>query len=139
VTGALDLLLGSEKGNSSRIEATIGKLEAVYLLECVAPAGLHVDRFLPPTPIHVLVDGDDVEEMLETAREQAQAQTSKLVAQAQQEMSAQLSAEINRLKELKKINPSVRPEEIVLLIEERRVLGEHLSAARLRLDALRLA
>jgi ATP-dependent helicase HepA len=138
VSGALDLLLGSEKGNSSRTQSVKPGLEAVYLLECIAPSGLHVDRFLPPTPIQVSVDGQDLEEMLESAREQAQAQVSKLVTQAKQEMTLQLSAEIERLKELKKTNPSVRPEEIVLLIDERRVLGEHLSAARLRLDALRV-
>src|SRR5262249_28521671 len=28
----------------------------IHVLECVAPASLHVDRFLPPTPIRVLVD-----------------------------------------------------------------------------------
>jgi ATP-dependent helicase HepA len=37
-------------------------LEAIYLLECIAPPQLHVDRFLPPTPLRVLVDhrGQDV-------------------------------------------------------------------------------
>ena len=67
VTGALDLILGSEKGNSSfgwwpdpKSEGLY--LESVYLLECVAPPALHVDRFLPPTPIRVLVNhrGEEV-------------------------------------------------------------------------------
>ena len=31
-------------------------VECVYLLECIAPAKLHADRFLPVTPIRVLVD-----------------------------------------------------------------------------------
>src|SRR5207302_5553481 len=61
VTGALDLLLGSEKGNSSFAVWPDAKkkglyLEAIYLLECIAPPHLHVDRFLPPTPVRVLVD-----------------------------------------------------------------------------------
>lgn len=61
VTGALDLLLGSEQGNSSFAfwpdPRTAGLyLEAIFLLECVAPPALHVDRFLPPTPCRVLVD-----------------------------------------------------------------------------------
>ena len=61
VTGALDLLLGSEKGNSSFAFWPDAKtpglyLEAVYLLECIAPPALHADRFLPPTPLRVLVD-----------------------------------------------------------------------------------
>ena len=67
VTGALDLLLGSEKGNSSFAKWPDHKvtglyLETIYLLECIAPPDLHVDRFLPPTPLRVLVDhrGTDV-------------------------------------------------------------------------------
>ncbi len=31
-------------------------LEAVFLLEATAPGSLHLDRFLPPTPLRVLVD-----------------------------------------------------------------------------------
>ena len=60
-TAALDLILGGGNGNSSfalwpdsRIRAVC--LEAVYLLECVAPPHLHLDRFLPPTPIRVILD-----------------------------------------------------------------------------------
>jgi ATP-dependent helicase HepA len=61
VTGALDLFLGSEKGNSSFArwaDATAAGLylEAVFLLECIAPPSIQVDRFLPPTPLRVLVD-----------------------------------------------------------------------------------
>jgi len=61
VFGAIDLILGSEKGN-----ATIAKwdgadsneilLEAIFVLECVAPKSLNVDRFLPPTPIRIVVN-----------------------------------------------------------------------------------
>ena len=61
VFGAIDLILGSEKGN-----ATIAKwdgaasneilLEAIFVLECVAPKSLNVDRFLPPSPIRVVVN-----------------------------------------------------------------------------------
>jgi ATP-dependent helicase HepA len=61
VTGAKDLMLGSEKGNSAFAIWPDGLsrdilLEAVYLLECVAPGRLHVDRFFPATPIRVIVD-----------------------------------------------------------------------------------
>jgi hypothetical protein len=40
---------------------------------------------------------------------------------------------------LRSVNPSVRPEEIELLKEQKRLLGVHLTGARLRLDAVRLA
>jgi len=61
VRGALDLLLGGEGGNSGfaawRGCATEGLiLETHYVVECVAPAALHTDRFLAPAPIRVVVD-----------------------------------------------------------------------------------
>jgi len=61
VTGALDLLLGSERGNCAfaalphPTERTL-LIEAVFMLEALAQRGLHVDRFLPPTPIRVVVN-----------------------------------------------------------------------------------
>jgi ATP-dependent helicase HepA len=61
VRSALDLLLGAESGNSSfamwRGSGSEGLLlEAWFVVECVAPAALHVDRFLPPQPLRVIVD-----------------------------------------------------------------------------------
>ncbi|MEC8614206.1 MAG: hypothetical protein VXY17_02210, partial [Verrucomicrobiota bacterium] len=63
VRGAIDLTLSSEKGNSSIVvwkdpssQAPAILIEAIYVLESVAPPRLHVDRFLPPTPVRVLVD-----------------------------------------------------------------------------------
>jgi ATP-dependent helicase HepA len=61
VRGALDLLLGGEAGNAAfavwkapGTEALL--LEIHALVECVAPAALHVERFLPATPLRILVD-----------------------------------------------------------------------------------
>jgi ATP-dependent helicase HepA len=61
VRTALDLLLGSEQGNITYGEWKAGETEGMFLeiqavAECVAPADLHVDRFLPATPIRVVVD-----------------------------------------------------------------------------------
>ena len=71
VTGALDMLLGSERGNCSFARWPDAKtsglyLEAVYLLEGIAPPQCHLDRFLPPTPVRVMVDhrGQDVGEAI---------------------------------------------------------------------------
>ncbi len=67
VTGSIDLLLGSPKGN-----CTFGTwpdpneksilLEAWFVVEPVADRKLHADRFLPPTPIRVVINhkGQDV-------------------------------------------------------------------------------
>lgn len=177
VTGALDLLLGSEKGNSGfavwRDPKTAGLyLETVYVLECVAPPQLHVDRFLPPTPLRVIIDhrGNDQsaaissemlsrnlkagepyalldnpelrEDLLPVLMEKAEAFASnlvpKIVQAARKEMAAQLSHEITRLKDLQKVNRTVRPEEIDLLVQEQKALDHYLNTARLRLDAIRL-
>lgn len=58
---AMDALLGSERGNCSFAvwdgsgeEAML--LEAVVVVECVADADLHVERFLPPQPVRLVVD-----------------------------------------------------------------------------------
>jgi ATP-dependent helicase HepA len=138
VTGALDLLLGSEKGNCAVDPRDGSSVEAVYLLECVAPLQLHVDRFLPPTPIVVRVEGEDLDELLDKAQAEAASQVPAIVSEARRQMTHQLQAEIARLRELKKVNPSVRQEEIDLLAAQRRDLEEHLANARIRLDAVRV-
>ena len=63
VRGSIDLMLSSEQGNSAmvvwddpKVDAPPLLIEAIYILESVAPSQLHVDRFLPPTPLRVLVD-----------------------------------------------------------------------------------
>jgi ATP-dependent helicase HepA len=176
VTGALDLLLGAEKGNSSFAlwvdsRETAMYVETVYLLECVAPPHLHADRFLPPTPIRALVDhrGEDrgkvipegmlegrlksaepevlfeypelrqgLSSLIERCRGIAERQAVEIVGMAREEMHIQLRREIERLKELQKVNKSVRPEEIELLVSQQRELDQWLGAARVRLDAVRL-
>ncbi|HPR88047.1 MAG TPA: RNA polymerase-associated protein RapA [bacterium] len=70
VTGAMDLLLGHEKGNCTVcLMPGLGKeehlLEALFLLECVKHQRAHPDRFLPPTPIRVLI-GEDLSDRTAT-------------------------------------------------------------------------
>ncbi len=177
VTGALDLLLGSEKGNSSFAKWPDTKaagiyVETVHVLECIAPSPLHVDRFLPPTPLRVLVDhrGDDIgatlsteamrqhlkngdayplidqvefrEDLLPALLEKSASIAERMVpatiAEARKAAATRLEQEIVRLRELHKVNPSVRPEEVALLIEQKASLDRHLAGARLRLDSVRL-
>jgi len=64
---SFDLFLGSEAGNTSFISWQAGKekaliLEALYLFESIAPSHLHIDRFMPPTPVRVVIDheGNDL-------------------------------------------------------------------------------
>ena len=61
VLGALDLLLSGEQGNVAFLidetqPARSVVLEAVYVLETVAPRHLHIERFLPPLPLSEAVD-----------------------------------------------------------------------------------
>lgn len=60
VTGAMELLLGSETGNYAFAVLPTPNdrtmlLEFIFVLEAVAAPRLHADRFLPPTPIRLVV------------------------------------------------------------------------------------
>ena len=61
VTGAMELLTGSEQGNSTVALLPVAGpdallLETVFVLDVVAPPELYIDRFLPPTPLRIVVD-----------------------------------------------------------------------------------
>lgn len=62
VNGAIDLFLSSEKGNSSTGTMSGKKndllMETIFVLESVAPGELQADRFLPPTPVRVMINQD---------------------------------------------------------------------------------
>lgn len=58
---ALDLLLSGEQGNATvlvddALPPRTVVMEAVSVLECIAPAGLDVERWLPAAPLTVAVD-----------------------------------------------------------------------------------
>ncbi|MGC4086279.1 MAG: hypothetical protein QM736_30180 [Vicinamibacterales bacterium] len=176
-TGALDLLLGSEKGNCAfarwvDADTPTLYLEAIFVLECLAPGAMHVDRFLPPTPVTVVVDPrgadaetllrratltapasmagarallarDDIRErvlprMVDQATALANARVPAIVDAARRDMRARLEHETTRLRDLQRVNRTVRDEEIALLVEHQATLDRLLGEARLRLDALRL-
>jgi ATP-dependent helicase HepA len=61
VRAAFDAVLGVETGNSvfgvwKSSESNAVFLEVHFVLECIAPPALHADRFLPATPLRVVVD-----------------------------------------------------------------------------------
>ena len=81
VRGAMDLILGAEQGNSAVVvwEAPPSDLppvllETIFVLESVAPRHLHVDRFLPPTAVRVVVDARGADRTAEFASEQIDAE-----------------------------------------------------------------
>ena len=165
LAGGMDLLLGSEKGNSAVAVAEGLKgflLQAVFLLECVAPPKLEAGRFLPPTPLSILVKDDGrvlearparlrdgptlqlagaaarIQSLLAAARERAGAQVPDMQQRAQAEMRASLGAELERLRALRKVNDHIRPEEISALEHRMAELDRALARAELRLDAVLL-
>jgi ATP-dependent helicase HepA len=175
VRASLDLLLGAERGNAAfgmwKGAAKEGMLLEIYaVVECVAPPALHADRFLPATPIRVVVDHaladltDDEEvaaaklekgdifrlldrgavkkkllpAMLENAQALATERSQRLIESANSAMTMQLRSEIERLEDLRQINDHVRPEEIEAVRQQQADLQAAITAARLRMDAVRL-
>ncbi len=178
VLSAMDLVLSSETGNAAmsvvkhpELKAGQFMLELLFIVECSAPAELKIGRFLPHTPIRVLMDqfnqdlseqishqslfeaGDKfdkdqvvsfihsqrghISETIKLAETQAEKQMQQMQTDSQQQMLASFSAEIKRLVRLKKINPSIKEQEIEQLKDMAMLAHENISQAQLRLDAVR--
>lgn len=178
VTAAMDLVLSSETGNASvsvirhaDLKAGQFLLECLFIVECSAPAELQIGRFLPPTPIRVLINQhqkdltEDIEhrslletgkafdkqqivsflnnqrlpitKLLAAAEQKAKADMQQLIEEATNAMLDSLTAEIKRLVRLKKVNPTIRTEEIEQLKDMTMLAHENIQAAHLRLDAVR--
>ena len=171
VTGAGELLLGAEHGSCAIAvdpgQTTPLQLQAIYVLETVAPPALNADRFLPPTPVSIQVDhtgalvtmapGSQLADtdpwrlldharlrqellpsMLAATRPLAEAAAQQAIEAAQQRMHATLEGEWQRLEDLRKVNDNIRPEELDHARHTIDQLATTLGAARLRLDAIRL-
>jgi len=175
VLAALDAILGIETGNSvfsvwKSAQADGILLEAHFVIEAIAPPSLHVDRFLPATPLRIVVDqsltdcGDNDEfrnavletgdvftlldtpvfkkkhlpAMLAKASEFAAARKDASIHTARQKASDQITAEIERLEDLRLINNHIRPGEIEALQTLKTSLLEAIESATVRADALKL-
>jgi ATP-dependent helicase HepA len=178
VTAAIDLVLSSDTGNAAVSAVTHTQLqegqfllELLFIVECSAPVELQISRFLPHTPIRVLIDqhlrdltttishaslvstGDSFEghqvsaflntqrrqitKMLELARQKAKLEMEAITLQANKVMLDALGAEIKRLARLKKVNPSIKEDEIEQLKDIVRLSYSHIQDAQIRLDAVR--
>ncbi|MFT4175726.1 MAG: SNF2-related protein [Luteolibacter sp.] len=171
--GALDHLLDGNTGNAAFAHWKTGQgkgllLECAFVLECIAPTRLHLDRFLPPTLLRVVVDhkGTPFTEnlptallqpgdarrliqqdtfrrelfpgMLDAARKLAETTALQPANAAHTLANTTLTAEIDRLHDLASRNPQVSHEEICALEIQREQSLAALLAPRLRLDSLRL-
>ena len=171
VTNASELILGSDQGScafaADPTQEIPLKLQAIYVLETVAPPKLNVDRFLPPTPVRITVDhaGNAAEEpraqhlknsdpwkllehetirqqlipsMIDATRELAEQTAQSTIADARQHMREILGTDYKRLEHLQQVNDNIRDEELTLARNALIELDEALASARLRLDAIRV-
>ena len=176
VQDAIDLLIDSQAGTTAfgflrGVKPNL-LLETIFVLETVADSRWHVDQFLAPTPVRIVVDlrGNDltdaykaaglaedfedgvlvrflerpgfnvsfVKKMIESATARAEEHSRSLIAAAQTRATTALAADLQRLVDLQKINDHIRPAEIVLAQEQLAHTTTAITAARLRLDSLRL-
>jgi ATP-dependent helicase HepA len=61
VAGAMELILGAETGKCSFVVLPVRNermllLELIFVLEAIAAPRLHADRFLPPTPVRLVLN-----------------------------------------------------------------------------------
>jgi len=106
INNAMELLIGEGNGQCSLAiwqdpRKTCVYLESLYILECVAPKTLYMDRFIPSTPIRMIVndqlknckkllESDGFEKRLEDARystnlfEDAMKLVPKMIATSEQ-------------------------------------------------------
>ena len=178
VTAAMDLVLSSETGNAAisivrnnNLKPGQFLLECLFIVECSAPIELQIGRFLPATPIRILIDQylkdltqtiahrslvenrtafdqqqivqfisnqrQHIAKILEVAEQSAKREMQTIVNEAANTMLSSLAAEIKRLVRLKKVNPTIRTEEIEHLKDMTLLTHEHIQSAQLRLDAVR--
>ena len=170
---ALGQLLDGNLGNAAFAEWKSGQgksilLECAFVLEVIAPPRLHLDRFLPPTLLRVIVDhngtaqtkappaaalqpGDarrlvsqetfrhDLFPKMTAAAKDIAIRASVKPIQAAQELAAEtITAQINRLEDLARRNPHVSPSETEALKATLHETTEAISQARVRLDSIRL-
>ena len=178
VITAMDLVLSSETGNSAlsvvkhpALKSGQFLLELLFIVECSAPPELKIGRFLPHTPIRILIDqnkedlSDAIEhhdlissknkfdkhqivsflnhqrehitDMIKTAEQTVHQDMQVLIKESSDLMLKTLLAEIKRLVRLKKINPSIKEQEIEQLKETVLQSSDNINQAQLRLDAIR--
>jgi ATP-dependent helicase HepA len=170
---ALGQILDGSSGNATfaKLASTKGKsilLECAFVLEVIAPTRLHLDRFLPPSLLRVIIDhtgkaqtkappaqllqpGDPrrivaqeafktqlFPTMLDAAKEIATRASSKTIETAIETATHTLKSQISRLNNLSLRNPNISKAEIKSLKDTLSETTDSLSKARIRLDSLRL-
>ncbi|MFT6897747.1 MAG: ATP-dependent helicase HepA [Paraglaciecola sp.] len=162
ITGKTSLALCEEKSKP----AGAYWLECLFVLSGKADKHLQLERFLPPTPIKVCIDPvnqvvekqfirlnsvrpkmgtkliralhPQLMEAFKVAQTQGEQSAERVRQQCQDTMGELLGGELERLKSLQKVNPSIRDEEIDHLQLQIESLQQVISQARVNLEAVRL-
>ncbi|MEY4719674.1 MAG: hypothetical protein RL563_2292, partial [Pseudomonadota bacterium] len=179
VLASMDLVLSSETGNAAvsvvkhpQLKAGQFMLELLFVVECSAPDHLQIGRFLPHTPLRILIDQQKrelsaalahdqlieihesfdktqitqflhaqrqfIQDMIKTGEQHAMTKMQTLVTESSNRMIALMTAEIKRMVRLKKINPSIKDQDIEQAKEMTMLAHESIQNAQLRLDAVRM-
>ena len=80
----------------------------------------------------------EIRKMVIQAGQEAEGQVPGIIAAAQQRVNVVFNKEIDRLQALTRVNKNIRSEEVEYFKEQRTILTDSISTARLRLDALRV-
>ncbi|SEQ90370.1 ATP-dependent helicase HepA [Nitrosomonas sp. Nm51] len=98
----------------------------------LSPISPHVAR-------HVIdLKKEAVKEMAAASEKLVQIQIPHIIRQNREQLQTSIASEIERLKALREINPSIRDEEILFFEQQLKNITRALDAAHTRLDALRV-
>jgi len=178
VQGAIDMILSDNTGNnavsvlkSKALPAGTMLLELIFVADTSAPKSYHIGRFLPATPLRMLMDKNGnnlhsnisfdnlngqlspigrhiaaklvgasqafIHQQIQQGNMFASAELQDIKAQALAKMNIELDSEIERLADLKLINPNIREEEISHLRTQQTQLAKFIDNAQIQLDSLR--
>ena len=179
VLTGLDLILSSETGTTSvallkNKALPVGTLfiEMMFVADVSALKSSQVFRYLPPTPIRILMDqnGNNLSEqvtfdtlnhqlspvnrhtaiklvgasqsmihpLLADGQEYAKKEIEPLKEKALASVKLQLENELDRLKNLKDVNPNIRQQELTHLQEQIQTISNYIEQCQLTLDAIRI-
>lgn len=81
---------------------------------------------------------DQIEQLADQATHFCEVTQERILTAARGAMEAELGAEIERLRQLARVNPNIRDEELTALESDRDACTRYLAAAQLKLDAVRV-
>lgn len=179
VTGVMESVTSSGLGKAALASLSVKglppgtlMLEALFTVHCPAPEALQLSRYLPVSPLRLLVDvnGRDlssalphdrlnglcsnirrrtaqavvpqiraqVETMVDHAERLAEPHLEPLKEAAYRQLHALFEGEIHRLEALRKVNPSIRDDEIDFFRNQLNAATEAVGHASLALEGIRV-